>query len=455
MTAQATAFGMPPVAAAAGPELVPSQAAFSLDAGPMSRVQILVVVLAVLLASLDGYDALAMAFVGPIIKVQWGLGKATLGLLLSGALAGMALSSLFLSFLADIRGRKPVMLFNLVLMTAGALLSAFCHTAPELLACRILTGLGVGSMVALTTSIAAEFSNKRIRPVAVAVSTIGFSVGAAIGGGVAALFLHAYGWKAIFVIGAATAAILIPVVAFLCPESPAFIIAKRPANALETLNRTLARMGRPPLASLPQRDSRPQRSSYRALFGPGLTAITLRFAAVFTLVTTAAYYVLSWLPQLVADAGYSASTAGMVSAVSSFVGIFAALILGTLATVVGPARVAAVAMIGFGLGVASLGLVPPHLTALMVAACASGFFLGGTTAVFYATLAATFPPLARVSGIGFVSGTGRILSAGGPALAGWMFAVGLTRSEVSLVFAAGSIVAGVLLLTGMPRRVPA
>ena len=96
-----------------------------LDAAPMSRVQ----VVAVLITVLDGYDVLSMSFVAPAVSHAWGIDHETLGLVLSCGLVGMAIGSLALAPLADFVGRQPVVLAAVALMAAGSFLSAFTHAA--------------------------------------------------------------------------------------------------------------------------------------------------------------------------------------------------------------------------------------------------------------------------------------------------------------------------------------
>lgn len=422
---------------------------FSFDDAPMSRTQVWVIVLAVLLAALDGYDALSMAFVAPVLSVEWALGKAAVGLLLSSSLMGMAAGALGLSPIADVIGRKPVVLIGVCLMAGGSLVSAFCHSVPELAICRGVTGLGIGVMVALTTSIAAEFSNARNRSLAVAITSVGFAMGSVVGGLAAALLLQGAGWTWVFLVGAIVAAALFVAALLGLPESPAFIISRRAPNALKQLNGVLSRLGKSPLAALPPAPGA-RHSSYRALFAPGMAGTTLRLSAVFTLASLSAYFILSWLPQLIADAGFPSSTASMISASTSLVGIAGALILGMLARRAGPARVAAGALVGLGVAVVAFGFTPPAFWLIVASTAVCGFFLAGGTALFAATMAAAFPPLIRVSGVGFVTGFGRVLSAIGPLLAGWLFAAGLSRGEVSIVFAAGTVLGGLLLATS-PR----
>lgn len=89
----------------------------------------------------------------------------------------------------------------------------------------------------------------------------------------------------------------------------------------------------------------------------------------------------------------------------------------------------------------------------MAAASVCGFFLISGITGLYATIAATFTPQSRASGSGFVIGVGRATSATAPYLAGWMFASGLTRAEVSAAFAACALLAGLVLL--LRRTTPA
>ena len=424
-----------------------------LDVSPMSRMQISILFIAVLLAMMDGFDLLGMAFVAPALSHAWGLGKGTLGLLLSTSLIGMAVGSLGLSPIADVAGRKPMVLISIALVILGSLLSAFCHAVPTLAACRILTGIGIGTMVPLTTTIASEFANTLRRPFAIAATTVGLPAGSIIGALVASILLKHVGWPSVFVSGAVAGAILLPIVALWLPESPAFLIARRPQDALGRLNRTLLRAGRSGLTELPA-GLVAKRASYRSLFMPGLIGITVRLVAVQVLVSTTAYYLINWLPQMVADLGFPPSTGSLASAVSSVVGMFSGLLFGFFASRFGPARLASVAMIGFGVAIATFGIVPPVLPMLILSAAACGFFLNGATGIFYATVAASFPPLSRVSGIGFVIGIGRVFSIAGPALAGWLFSAGLGRGQVSLIFGIAPILAG-LLLIATARRQPA
>ena len=107
-------------------------------------------------------------------------------------------------------------------------------------------------------------------------------------------------------------------------------------------------------------------------------------------------------------------------------------------------------MVAFGLALAALGFAPAVLPLVLVCAMARGFFFSGCTGAFYASLLGVFSPLTRASGIGFVMGVGRVFSALRPAACGMDVHGGRGPGVVSLVFAAGAVLAG-LLFAAAPR----
>jgi len=65
---------------------------------------------------LDGFDVLAISFTAPADRARMNVEPATLGILLSAGLAGMGLGALFISPVADIIGRRAVVILSTLLM---------------------------------------------------------------------------------------------------------------------------------------------------------------------------------------------------------------------------------------------------------------------------------------------------------------------------------------------------
>src|SRR6478752_3136478 len=136
---------------------------------PMSSMQIAAVAVTVGLNALDGFDVLSIAFAGPGIKSAWNIDQAQLGYVLSAELFGMALGSLFLGGVADKIGRRPTIMGCLVLMLVGMFMAAHTGGIYELMTWRVITGLGIGGVLAAINAVAAEFSNQKRKHLCVSI----------------------------------------------------------------------------------------------------------------------------------------------------------------------------------------------------------------------------------------------------------------------------------------------
>ncbi len=363
----------------------------------------------------------------------------------------MAFGSLIIAPLGDIFGRRWIVLSSLALMAAGSLMSAGAESFAALASWRAITGVGIGACVAVINPLSAEFANRRWRPLTVSMMAMGYPVGGLIGGLAGAILLKSIGWSAIFLGGFGIAVVLFPVVAWLLPESPAFLIERPRADRLQRVNSLLARLGHPTVDALPPRVGRGQRG-YTKLFGPGQRESTLQLTLANLLYATAVFYIFSWLPQMVADAGFPPATASLCAAVMESVGVVGGLTLGWLARGLRLRRLSAAAMIAFGLSAIGFGYTPPYLSFLISAAGLMGFFLFAGVSGLYATIAMSFGAEARATGAGFVIGVGRIASAIGPLLAGGLYAAGFQRAGVSVAFGGCAVLAGLILTSRLPSR---
>src|SRR3712207_1113691 len=129
--------------------------------------QVLVVGMCILLNALDGFDVLSISFASPGIAAEWGIDRAALGLVLSMELIGMAVGSVVIGNLADRIGRRPTILGCLTAMAIGMGLAATADNVTTLSLYRLITGLGIGGMLAAINAMTAEFANAKRRNLAV------------------------------------------------------------------------------------------------------------------------------------------------------------------------------------------------------------------------------------------------------------------------------------------------
>jgi benzoate transport len=423
----------------------------ALAAAPMRRLQIVVVALCIALNALDGFDVLAISFAAPGIAAEWGINRATLGVVLSMELFGMAAGSVLIGNVADRIGRRPTILACLVVMATGMLLASAASGVTMLSITRLVTGLGIGGMLSSTSAIVAEFSNARRRGLNVTLNIAGYSTGAILGGVVASALLAESGnWRMVFAFGGIMTAVSLPLAFFLLPESIESLIARRPHDALDRINRILAKLGLEPIETLPTQSGPIDRPSIAALFSRGYAGVTLLLTVAYFAQIMLFYYIQKWIPKVVVDLGFEPATAGAVL-VSANIGNLLGAVAIALATqrfslrplIVGSMLAGFAAIAVFGLGFHSL-------VRLSLVAMIAGFFINAGVVGLYPILAQIYPATLRASGIGFVIGVGRGGSAMGPMVAGALFTGGAGLLLVSLTMGAGALIAATMLLL-LPR----
>src|SRR5215467_14663381 len=84
------------------------------------------------------------------------------GYLVAGASAGAAIGALAAGRLADVFGRKSLLIVDALIYAIGALLSAVTPNAAVLLIARTLIGLAIGADSAIATAYIAEFARTLI-----------------------------------------------------------------------------------------------------------------------------------------------------------------------------------------------------------------------------------------------------------------------------------------------------
>ncbi|MFD0332027.1 MFS transporter [Streptacidiphilus monticola] len=95
----------------------------------MSGLQIRAVIVAIALVVLDGYDVSLTSFAAPYIEKGFGVSKAELGLVMSGALIGMLVGSIIVAPLADRIGRRKMGVASTITIAVGMLIGPFA--SPE------------------------------------------------------------------------------------------------------------------------------------------------------------------------------------------------------------------------------------------------------------------------------------------------------------------------------------
>ena len=399
--------------------------------GAMSRFQQLVVLVCVAINMIDGFDVLAISFAAPDIAKEWQLSPERIGVLLSAGPLGMALGSLFISPFADWLGRRRTSLLCMSVITLGMTLSIFAGDVSSLALCRVVTGLGIGGILAAANTLDAEYSSDRRRASAVSLMAAGYPIGATIFGAVAVYFLDACGWRSVFVFGAVISALMIPLMLLGLPESLDYLLMRNDAGALGRINAILQKANRATLNVLPANVPRPR--AVVSVFARDTRANAALICAGFFLVMFSFYFLLTWTPKILVDLGMSTSLGVSGSVLMNFGGVLGGLMFGLGATALGVRRFGASVMVLCFFSALVFAALPANLYWLLPVGFVTGLFMFASMSSLYALAPLIFPVEARATGTGLGIGVGRIGAVLGPYIAGLLIGGGWQRLSYTVV----------------------
>ena len=421
----------------------------TIDGMRVSRAQYLILGVCFCLTVIDGYDVLSMAFAAPPLASDWQLPADRLGIVLSAGVLGMTLGAMFITPLTDLVGRRPMVLCGVAVMSVSMFATAYAPGLAWMVALRVITGLGIGAMLASLTALVSEFFPSRHRDLAVGLMLAGYPLGATLGGFVAAQLIPSYGWQGVFVFGGAITLLLLPAVFFLLPESAQFLIHRRPADALARLNNVLHRLSIEPLQTLPAA-SPPPRAHVASLLAPHYRRATLTLWVGYFFNFGTLYFLLSWIPKLLVDYGMPLNQAISAGIAFNLGGALGNLGIGWVAARLGLGRSIMQFTFAAMLCLLALAWVPMDVAALLAVTGILGFFQQGSLIGFYAIAARLYPAAIRTTGIGWGIGLGRFGAVIGPALGGVLITQGWTVPALFVFFAIPLAISGVAAVLVRP-----
>jgi benzoate transport len=398
-----------------------------------------------LMNMLDGMDVMVIAYAAPSLAKAWTIEPGTLGVVFSAGLAGMTLGAMFLAPVADRIGRRRMIMTCIVVMGLGTLLTAYAANVTQMILLRLVSGLGIGAMLATSATMSAEFVPTRIKNFGVSIVFAGYPAGAVLSGLVAAWIIPEHGWQAIFVFAGVVTLATLLLVAPLLPESLEFLAKSGRADALASVNRVLARMRRAPLAALPADANNGEgirRASVGALFAPSRRVATSWLWVAFFTAFATLYFLTSWIPKLASNTGLSMELAIYAGTVFNLGAFFGIVTQGWFSNRFGLRRViciflmaTAALMVGFGLW------QQPWVILLMFGLI--GFGVQGGFVGLYAVAAWLYPVEIRNTGIGWGIGAGRLGAVFGPMAGGALVAIGLSMATNFIIFSVPLVIAGI------------
>src|SRR5918992_1919704 len=206
----------------------------ALDDAPITKRYVVLATVTMFGAVLDLFDFFLIAFIVPVIDDEWHLtfGEATAVLLSAGV--GAIAGSLLWGRLGDRYGRRrPLMAGILTFSIATGLLALAPDDGWWFLALgRVVVGAGVAGVAVIAVPLTLEFTPTRLRTTLVGfVTTATVPIGILAAAVLSATLADPLGWRPLFAIGIAPAALAL-FIKWYVPESPRWLIDQgRPEEA--------------------------------------------------------------------------------------------------------------------------------------------------------------------------------------------------------------------------------
>jgi len=407
-----------------------------LDQQPVSRFQLQVMALCAAVVFFDGFDTQVIGNLVPAISSEFQVPRQAMAPVGVAGLVGLMLGALSLGPLADIVGRRIVIIvstlvFGVMTVATGAL----ADSVTSLVILRFLTGIGLGGAMPNSIAMTAEYGPKRSQATMVMVMFCGFPLGASFAGFISAYLIPAFGWRSVLYLGGMLPILLVPLLMLKLPESIRHLVLH--GDRIERIKDILARIN-PALifvdgARFAISEQHGHGVPVRHLFLEGRAVATMLLWIVFFMSLLNIFLINFWLPTLTHDAGISPKLSNIATGLFQGGGVVGVLLLGRLIDKYGSYRMLAPTYLLAGIFIASLGFVVTMPVMLVVSATLAGFCLiGGQTGAN--ALASTFyPTFIRSTGVGWALGIGRIGSILGPAVGGLLIALKWPTTAIFII----------------------
>ncbi|WP_406633448.1 MFS transporter [Amycolatopsis sp. WGS_07] len=377
--------------------------------------------------AMEGFDLVVLGVVLPALlkDKSWGLDPNTASLISAVGLLGVAVGAFATGPLSDLFGRRKMMLLTVISFSVCTLLCAFA-TGPWLFGVlRFLAGLGLGGVLPTALALITEYARVGRGGSATTVLMTGYHVGAVLTALLGIVVLQRFGWQWMFVIGAAPALVLVPLMAKFLPES----------KVLERV-----------------KEARPSRNPVGVLFRHGYGRATIAFWVTSFMGLLLVYGLNTWLPQIMRAAGYELGAALALLLVLNVGAVIGLLIGGRVADRIGHRRSTIVWFAASAVFLALLSIKLPGAS-VYVGVLLAGVFTFSSQVLVYVYVARVYPADARGTGLGAASGIGRFGAISGPLVTGLLLSAGLAYPWGFYLFAAVAVIAA--LAIAVVNREPA
>lgn len=430
---------------------------------PFTRFHIQLLVICSLVTFFDGLDFSLIAYTLPYLREGMDLSDAMTGYVSSAAFIGQMVGSLVGSYIADIVGRRPVIIWCTILSAALTFVTGFANTPEMLIVLRLIGGLAIGGLLAPAWSINIESMPAGKKALSVTIIMLGFSAGGAMAGQVTNFIAPDYGWEGVFFFCGAATGVLAIALFFTMPESARWMTAKgKPAaDVIPVLSRFDPGIANTSYSEVVLSDERKASerqdpiANLMELFRGTLAAITPLIWLTYFFSSFAIYLKASFGVLFLEELGIERTMAANLGSLGGILGAIAGVVLLWFTERRGPAWIAIAPLLGVPLalwiGSGTLLDGPLFIPVVLIGSITIG---AGHAAVISIT-SIYYPSAVRSTGGGWASFMAKFAAVAAPILGGWYFLADQRAVLDGYLFTGlclAGVVLGLLALSVFARR---
>ncbi|MFJ3473425.1 MFS transporter [Microbacterium maritypicum] len=369
-----------------------------------------IILVCLVVTVMEGYNVIVFGSVIPLILADPGMGVTSEGIGLIGSMTyiGMFLGGTTAGFLGDRYGRKRLLIIVICVFFAGAMLSGLAAGPVMLAVARLVAGLGVGGAITMSLALASSGAPSRDAGTVVTVIMAGIPLGGAIASLLGMPVLPVFGWRAMFLIGAALTLLIL------------FVVLR---STLEVVS-----------AKAPQTLSR--RVTLLSLFHERGAALVLLISAIAVPTMFVWYGINTWLVDAMTELHVPLTSALLFGFVLSGGAIIGSFLIMRWADRWGVAKVGTVMSALTVVGLTALAFGPRDLGFALGAVALIGAGGQSTINLLQAAVSTFFPPQMRATSLGWSNGVSYIGAITGPAAGGFVLGSAAGPIGVFVLFAA-------------------
>jgi AAHS family 4-hydroxybenzoate transporter-like MFS transporter len=356
-----------------------------------------------------------------------------MGVVFSAALVGMLVGAPSFGFIGDRFGRKTAVIAASLFYGVFSIACSRATSLGQLEAFRFFVGVGLGGLLPNVTALNVEFSPLRHRATFTVLTFLGLTVGG-LAPALISTVLPPAQWRLLFLAGGVAPIVIAPLLIFFLPESIKFMTLKggQDSKIRRLVQRMLPNKDLPADAIFMVEETRVAGSGAVDLFKGSLRYVTPLLWVAFAAALMVNFFLNSWMPTLLREAGLSAERAALVASMYYFGGIAGGLSIGRVLDRFG--RIGLVVFFCLAMPVvAAIGT--PHLpqAALMALVFLSGYAVLGSQLGLSASAGMIYPTAIRAKGAGWAHGVGRLGAIAGPTVAAQLLAAHLPVQKLLFV----------------------